>query len=854
MPNWKTYESSVRLLSAIIAAHPQLKLNYDEVARFYGGGTKYKSVWYRMTQINKHAKLLAAAVEQGNDPHAVELNDGPQGKPRAQDISRSFGGGCTTSAIENRFRRLKSDAKLINDALKKGIDPITLNIGDTQGEVALKSGGCDIARCYGSEATKSSLMNVFKRSVNPNVKSILTKLEVSGDPKDIVLRGLAGRGNGQISKLYFLIFTQNYSTTEHHTIPNPVTGQLIPILTLVPDMAKFYGFGANAKAMQNVFSRNIKPDVKKLSDALAAGRKPQDILFSEFTWGKGTHSKHFGSDATSGGLSKYFSRNIMPNAKLIRECVQAGNDPKDVLFQQGEIKSKNASKNGGNEIAKHFGSDTSPGALQIHFFRQVKPDVKRLQECVKAGGDPKDLNIAGREAKDRAYGKEMAACFGSDATVAGIKFQFATNFKQNAKRIQAAHAAGKDCKDLGIGESGTVVGKAAKGDKGQSFVFLFALQALFLYLSGPLIEHATEVACIMGSDVTKKAVECQISQSIKFIGKRQLEMLASSQDPKDIDLGSVKAVWDNPRGPWEIVNIMGDDVTSKAISWQISQVIRPIGRRMIAMRAAGEDPATIDLGKPTKGGNDISNYFGSDSTPGGIGFQFRAIKADAKRQRDCFHAGGDPKNLTIGGGKAMAHLLNDGTTISALDHRFRPLKKAAQEMVAATAKEYGEGITAENGGTPAKAKKPRATPAKRSAKGKKMKNSDDDDGEEMGENDSDVEETPSKKQKTAAINKTKGGRVAKSVGGGRAGKVNYANPASDDDEDAGGIIKAEDGGDSQVFSSNGASFSNGHGNGNGYRNGSGVHYNNGYYNAADSFEDAETYDAGEDPYVNAEEA
>jgi hypothetical protein len=29
MPNWKSYESSVRLLSAIIAAHPDLKLNYD---------------------------------------------------------------------------------------------------------------------------------------------------------------------------------------------------------------------------------------------------------------------------------------------------------------------------------------------------------------------------------------------------------------------------------------------------------------------------------------------------------------------------------------------------------------------------------------------------------------------------------------------------------------------------------------------------------------------------------------------------------------------------------------------------------------------------------------------------------
>jgi hypothetical protein len=40
------------------------------------------------------------------------------------------------SAIENRFRRIKSDAKLIRDALAKGIDPITLPIGGPDGQVA----------------------------------------------------------------------------------------------------------------------------------------------------------------------------------------------------------------------------------------------------------------------------------------------------------------------------------------------------------------------------------------------------------------------------------------------------------------------------------------------------------------------------------------------------------------------------------------------------------------------------------------------------------------------------------------------------------------------------------------------
>jgi hypothetical protein len=56
------------------------------------------------------------------------------------DISKRFGGDCTNSALENRFRRIKKDAKLINDAIEKGIDPITLDIGGTDGEVAVNPG------------------------------------------------------------------------------------------------------------------------------------------------------------------------------------------------------------------------------------------------------------------------------------------------------------------------------------------------------------------------------------------------------------------------------------------------------------------------------------------------------------------------------------------------------------------------------------------------------------------------------------------------------------------------------------------------------------------------------------------
>ncbi|PMD37335.1 hypothetical protein L207DRAFT_74220 [Hyaloscypha variabilis F] len=170
MPNWKSYESSVRLLSAIVAAHPGLKLNYDEVGRFYGDGAKYKSVWDRMNIINKNAKLLTDAVEAGRDPFKVELID----TTKVQDIAARFGGDCTTSAVENRFRRIKKDAHLINESIKKGIDPITLPIGDTDGVAAVRNakrgpGQTRISRVLQALCTISFCFQIRPQDLNEEV-------------------------------------------------------------------------------------------------------------------------------------------------------------------------------------------------------------------------------------------------------------------------------------------------------------------------------------------------------------------------------------------------------------------------------------------------------------------------------------------------------------------------------------------------------------------------------------------------------------------------------------------------------------------------------------------------------------
>lgn len=143
----------------------------------------------------------------------------------------------------------------------------------------------EIARCYGSEVTKSALLNIFKRNINPNVKNILAKLDAGGDPKDVVLNELAGIGNGEQSLFGFLLFLFHKA---HHSLSMPFYNKSTQAdIDFVIEMARYFGSDCNKQAMSNVMNRNVKSDVKKLNDTLTAGKDPKDIGFSEFTWGGG---------------------------------------------------------------------------------------------------------------------------------------------------------------------------------------------------------------------------------------------------------------------------------------------------------------------------------------------------------------------------------------------------------------------------------------------------------------------------------------------------------------------------------------------------------------------------------------
>ncbi|KAK0124026.1 hypothetical protein ONS95_009012 [Cadophora gregata] len=302
----------------------------------------------------------------------------------------------------------------------------------------------------------------------------------------------------------------------------------------------------------------------------------------------------------------------------------------------------------------------------------------------------------------------------------------------------------------------------------------------------------------------------------------------------------------------EMAAIMGSDVTSNGLKFQFTDRIRPMGKKQQEMRSAGLDPKDIDLDSlySAKGGGktgkNISKYFGKDSTKGGIEFQFRAIKQDAKRQKACADAGGDPQTLGIGsghvkaGGSEIALRMNDGTTAAALQHRFRPIKKEADAMNAAIAGQYGDGVS-ENGGSAAK-----KTPNKRTPGGGKRKKAVD------GDDDESMAETPSKKAKSA--------RGAVKTPSKRSAKSYTEHDSEVDDEDVNGRVKpekVEDYGDEDISApdySNAPTYAT-NGNGNGYGYGRGYGHSNGHAVSQDhyTFEDNDNFNSQDNHYGDEDE-
>ena len=62
----------------------------QRLARNTVAETKYKAVWGRMTQIKEYAKLINEAIDAGADPMTVELNDAPGRNGQGSQVAVLF--------------------------------------------------------------------------------------------------------------------------------------------------------------------------------------------------------------------------------------------------------------------------------------------------------------------------------------------------------------------------------------------------------------------------------------------------------------------------------------------------------------------------------------------------------------------------------------------------------------------------------------------------------------------------------------------------------------------------------------------------------------------------------------------
>ncbi|KAI9729495.1 MAG: hypothetical protein M1818_008518 [Claussenomyces sp. TS43310] len=153
MPNWKTYESAIRLLSAVVAANPDIKLNYQDISKAFGGDCTVSALENRFRRIKADAKSIRDALSEGIDPITLELAS--KGSKAIADL---HGCGMNKKAAWDRLAPIRKDAQALKDALENGVDPTTVNIG-ARG----RDGKQSVADQYGDGVTAKAVSNRFER-------------------------------------------------------------------------------------------------------------------------------------------------------------------------------------------------------------------------------------------------------------------------------------------------------------------------------------------------------------------------------------------------------------------------------------------------------------------------------------------------------------------------------------------------------------------------------------------------------------------------------------------------------------------------------------------------------------------
>ncbi|KAL1867234.1 hypothetical protein Plec18167_008775 [Paecilomyces lecythidis] len=117
MVNWKSADATERLVGALIAAHPSLKLDYNGMAAMYGRGASYDSIEGQFRKYRRQAEQLKAEAS-ANGVSLPPRGRGSGGTPRTPRGPRGARNGVSKSTPSSGKGK-NLDAKVLSTPSRK---------------------------------------------------------------------------------------------------------------------------------------------------------------------------------------------------------------------------------------------------------------------------------------------------------------------------------------------------------------------------------------------------------------------------------------------------------------------------------------------------------------------------------------------------------------------------------------------------------------------------------------------------------------------------------------------------------------------------------------------------------------
>ncbi|KAK0626998.1 hypothetical protein B0T14DRAFT_562858 [Immersiella caudata] len=124
--SFQTLESQKRLMAALLASLPgTVKIDYNAVARCYGGGATASAVEHQCRAVRKMAIAMTLCVNQGLDPQRVtpDIVKTVTKDMKDEELHRIYG-TSTPGGLGYQVQNLKAVGKRMKDAADNGGDPV----------------------------------------------------------------------------------------------------------------------------------------------------------------------------------------------------------------------------------------------------------------------------------------------------------------------------------------------------------------------------------------------------------------------------------------------------------------------------------------------------------------------------------------------------------------------------------------------------------------------------------------------------------------------------------------------------------------------------------------------------------